>query len=111
MQATQSGTQPAILATALNKIMGKWDLIVCFILLDNEFRMNDIQQVAEQLSGRKLYTSSLTPTVNKLMKVGIISKTLQRDTIPFYTTYSLTQMGEELRPILTKFIEWGSKWI
>lgn len=110
MMLSQSESQPSVLASTLNVLMGKWDLIVCFALLDNEFRMADIVHMVELLSARKLYTSSLNPTIKKLIRMGIVDKRLRKDDIPYYTTYSLTEKGEALRPVLTNFVEWGQRW-
>lgn len=89
------------LTAAAKVIGGKWHLIVLYALAQEPRRFNQLQRLAPGVSHKVL-----TQTVRHLEYHGLVTRTVGMAAAPC-VTYSLTPLGETVRPILSAMEEWG----
>lgn len=89
-------------ATTVQLIGSKWKLLILRNLLVKTCRFNELQKALEGIS-HKVLTDSL-----KSMEVdGIINRTVY-DENPPRVEYSLSPLGESMRPIIRSMEEFGN---
>jgi DNA-binding HxlR family transcriptional regulator len=91
-------------ATTVNLIGGKWKLLIMRNLLSRPWRFNELQKSLDGIS-QKVLTDSL----RAMEKDGIIIRTVYAE-VPPRVEYSLSELGESMRPILEAMQEWGTKY-
>lgn len=84
---------------------GKWSILIVHLLCDGPKRFGQLHRSLETIT-----QTTLTKQLRDLEDYGIISRRVYAE-IPPKTEYSLTQMGEEFRPILDQIELWGNKYI
>lgn len=89
------------LTAALEIIGGKWQLIVLYALAQRPRRFNELQRLTPGVSHKML-----TQTVRHLEAHGLIDREVGTGAAPC-VIYSLSQLGESVRPILTAMATWG----
>lgn len=80
----------------------RWTPLVVRELLCGSRRFNDLHRGVPRMS-----TSLLTQRLRHLEEIGVV----RRDAVGKVWEYSLTEAGEELRPIVMALGHWGARWI
>ena len=91
-------------ATAVSLIGGKWKLLILRNLRMRPWRFNELQKSLEGIS-QKVLTESL----RSMEADGIIVRTVYAE-VPPRVEYSLSELGETMRPILDAMQEWGTNY-
>ena len=89
-------------ATSIKLIGSKWKLLIIRNLLASPCRFNAIKHDLQGISHKVL-----TESLRSMEHDGLIKRTVY-DTRPRSVEYSLTELGESLRPILKAMEEWGN---
>ena len=88
-------------ATTVQIIGNKWKLLIMRNLLMRPWRFNELQRDLDGIS-QKVLTDSL----RQLESDGIILRTVYPE-VPPRVEYSLTELGESMRPVLSAMGDWG----
>lgn len=91
-------------ATTVRLIGSKWKLLIMRNLLTRPWRFNELRNSLEGVS-QKVLTDSL----RAMEKDGIIIRTVYPE-VPPRVEYSLSELGESMRPILDSMEEWGKSY-
>jgi DNA-binding HxlR family transcriptional regulator len=91
-------------ATTVNLIGNKWKLLIMRNLLERPWRFNELQKSLNGVS-QKVLTDSL----RSMEKDGIIIRTVYAE-VPPRVEYSLSPIGESMRPILEAMKDWGNDY-
>ena len=89
-------------ATTVQVIGSKWKLLIMRNLLVRPWRFNELQKNLEGI-GQKVLTDSL----RSMEADGIIIRTVYPE-VPPRVEYSLSPLGETMRPILNAMQAWGN---
>ena len=88
-------------ATAVRLIGSKWKLLILRNLMVRPWRFNELKNSLEGIS-QKVLTDSL----RSMEADGIIIRTAYPP-VPPKVEYSLSELGESMRPILQSLEQWG----
>ena len=88
-------------ATTVQLIGSKWKLLVLRNLMARPWRFNELKRSLEGIS-QKVLTDALRGLEND----GLILRTVYPEA-PLRVEYSLTELGETLRPVLKSMESWG----
>ncbi len=88
-------------ATTVQMIGSKWKLLIMRNLLARPWRFNELQKDLDGIS-QKVLTDSL----RSMEADGIITRTVFPE-VPPRVEYSLSELGESMRPIIKSMEEWG----
>lgn len=91
-------------ATTVQLIGSKWKLLIMRNLLMRPWRFNELQRDLKGIS-QKVLTDSL----RSLEADGIIIRTVFPE-IPPHVEYSLSEIGESMRPIFNSMEQWGLEY-
>ena len=91
-------------ATTVQLIGSKWKLLILRNLLNRPWRFNELQKSLEGIS-QKVLTSSL----RSMEEDGIITRTVYPEKPP-RVEYSLSELGERMRPIIKSMELWGIEY-
>ncbi len=91
-------------ATTVQLIGNKWKLLILRNLLVRPWRFNELQKSLEGIS-QKVLTESL----RSMESDGIVIRTVYAE-VPPRVEYSLSELGETLRPILDAMQTWGTDY-
>lgn len=91
-------------ATTVSLIGSKWKLLIMRNLLDRPWRFNELKKDLDGIS-QKVLTDSL----RSMEEDGIITRTVYPET-PLRVEYSLSELGESMRPILDAMQKWGAAY-
>lgn len=91
-------------ATTVQIIGTKWKLLIMRNLLSRSWRFNELRKSLDGVS-QKVLTDSL----RQLESDGIILRTVYPE-VPPRVEYSLTELGESMRPILSAMENWGKSY-
>ena len=91
-------------ATTVQLIGNKWKLLILRNLLSRPWRFNELRKDLEGIS-QKVLTESL----RSMESDGIIVRTVYAE-VPPRVEYSLSELGETLRPILDAMQAWGKEY-
>lgn len=91
-------------ATTVQLIGSKWKLLIIRNLLTRPWRFNELQKDLEGIS-QKVLTDSL----RAMEEDKIIVRTVFPE-VPPHVEYSLSELGETLRPILDAMEQWGRNY-
>ncbi|MBQ7186490.1 MAG: helix-turn-helix transcriptional regulator [Ruminococcus sp.] len=91
-------------ATTVQLIGNKWKLLILRNLLSRPWRFNELRKDLEGIS-QKVLTESL----RSMESDGIIVRTVYAE-VPPRVEYSLSELGETLRPILDAMQAWGKDY-
>ena len=89
-------------ATTVQIIGNKWKLLIMRNLLMRPWRFNELRKSLDGVS-QKVLTDSL----RQLESDGIILRTGYPE-VPPRVEYSLTELGESMRPVLSAMGDWGN---
>ena len=90
-------------ATTVQLIGNKWKLLILRNLLARPWRFNELRKSLDGIS-QKVLTESL----RSMESDGIIVRTVYAE-VPTRVEYSLSELGETLRPILDAMQAWGQE--
>ena len=91
-------------ATTVQIIGSKWKLLILRNLMQRPWRFNELKKNLEGIS-QKVLTDSL----RSMEADGIIDRTVYAE-VPPRVEYSLSEIGETLRPVINAMAEWGDKY-
>lgn len=88
-------------ATTVQLIGNKWKLLIIRNLLVRPWRFNELQKSIEGISQKVL-----TDNLRALEKDGLVIRTVYPE-VPPRVEYSLSELGESMRPIIKSLETWG----
>ena len=88
-------------ATTMLMIGSKWKLLIMRNLLARPWRFNELQKSIDGISQK-----ALTEALRSMEADGIVSRTVYPE-VPPRVEYSLTELGESMRPIIKSMESWG----
>ena len=91
-------------ATTVSLIGSKWKLLILRNLLARPWRFNELKKSLDGIS-QKVLTDSL----RSMESDGIISRKIYPE-VPPRVEYSLSELGETMRPIIASMAEWGTSY-
>ncbi len=91
-------------ATTVELIGSKWKLLILRNLLQRPWRFNELKKSLDGIS-QKVLTDSL----RSMEEDGIIIRTVYPE-VPPHVEYSLSELGESMRPILMSLETWGTNY-
>ena len=91
-------------ATTVGLIGSKWKLLILRNLLMRPWRFNELKKDLDGIS-QKVLTDSL----RSMESDGIVSRTVFAE-VPPRVEYSLSELGESLRPIIKAMEVWGTNY-
>ena len=91
-------------ATTVSLIGSKWKLLIIRNLLARPWRFNELQRSLEGIS-QKVLTESL----RSMEADGIVVRTSYAE-VPPRVEYSLSELGESMRPIIDAMESWGTDY-
>lgn len=95
---------PAIPAERTIKIIGgRWKVFVLYYLLESDKRLSELRRLIPGVSQKVLVQS-----LRELEEHGIVDREVFAE-VPPRVVYSLTRLGESLRPIVGALCDWGKR--
>lgn len=91
-------------ATTVSLIGSKWKLLIMRNLLARPWRFNELKRDLDGIS-QKVLTDSL----RSMEADGIITRTVYPE-VPPRVEYSLSELGESMRPIIKSMELWGLEY-
>lgn len=91
-------------ATTVTLIGSKWKLLIIRNLLSRPWRFNALKKDLDGIS-QKVLTDSL----RSMEEDGLILRTIYPE-VPPRVEYSLSSLGESLKPILDSMADWGNAY-
>ena len=91
-------------ATTVGLIGSKWKLLIIRNLLVRPWRFNELKNNLDGIS-QKVLTDSL----RSMEEDGIITRTVYPE-VPPRVEYSLSKLGESMRPIIKAMEQWGTEY-
>lgn len=88
-------------ATTVQMVGSKWKFLILRNLLARPWRFNELRKNLEGIS-QKVLTDSL----RSMEEDGIITRTVYPE-VPPRVEYSLSELGESMRPIIKAMEQWG----
>lgn len=92
-------------ATTVGLIGNKWKLLIIRNLLVRPWRFNELQKSINGISSKVL-----TDNLKSLERDGLIIRTDYNE-VPPRVEYSLSNLGESMKPIIKSLEEWGNNYI
>lgn len=92
-------------ATTVDLIGNKWKLLIMRELLKGTQRFNEMHRAVEGISQKVL-----TQNLRKMEEDGIITRVIFAE-VPPRVEYSLSELGNSLRPIINSMSDWGTDYI
>lgn len=91
-------------ATTVQLIGSKWKLLILRNLLARPWRFNELRKSLEVIS-QKVLTDSL----RSMEEDGLVTRTVYPE-VPPRVEYSLSPLGESMRPIIQAMEQWGAQY-
>ncbi len=91
-------------ATTVQIIGSKWKLLIIRNLTSRPWRFNELKKDLEGIS-QKVLTESL----RSMEADGIVTRTVYPE-VPPRVEYSLSELGESMRPIIDAMAQWGTNY-
>ncbi len=91
-------------ATTVSLIGSKWKILIIRNLLQRPWRFNELKKDLAGIS-QKVLTDSL----RSMEEDGLITRTVYPE-VPPRVEYSLSELGESLKPILDSMVAWGNAY-
>ena len=92
-------------ATTGDLIGNKWKLLIMRELLTGTKRFNEIHRLVGGISQKVL-----TENLRKMESDGIVKREVFPE-VPPRVEYSLTDIGDSLRPVINSMSDWGTDYI
>ncbi len=91
-------------AVTVSLIGSKWKLLIMRNLLGRPWRFNELQKSINGISQK-----ALTDALRSMEADGIVRRTVYPE-VPPRVEYSLTELGESMRPIIKAMESWGNAY-
>ena len=91
-------------ATTVSLIGSKWKLLIMRNLLARPWRFNELQKSIDGISQK-----ALTEALRSMVADGIVIRKAYPE-VPPRVEYSLTELGESMRPIIKAMEKWGTAY-
>ena len=91
-------------ATTVTLIGSKWKLLIIRNLLARPWRFNELKKDLDGISQKVL-----TDNLRSMEEDGLILRTVYPE-VPPRVEYSLSSLGESLKPILDSMADWGNAY-
>lgn len=104
MNADKRGNAACPMATTVQLIGSKWKLLILRNLLARPWRFNELRKSLEGIS-QKVLTDSL----RSMEEDGLVTRTVYPE-VPPRVEYSLSPLGESMRPIIQAMEQWGAQY-
>lgn len=91
-------------ATTVQLVGSKWKLLIMRNLLQRSWRFNELKKSLEGIS-QKVLTDSL----RSMEADGLITRTVYPE-VPPHVEYALSELGENMRPIIQSMEKWGLEY-
>ena len=91
-------------ATTVALIGSKWKLLILRNLMARPWRFNELRKSLEGIS-QKVLTDSL----RSMEEDGLVTRTVYPE-VPPRVEYSLSPLGESMRPIIQAMEQWGAQY-
>ncbi|AXH09610.1 transcriptional regulator [Malaciobacter halophilus] len=92
-------------AVTLDIFNDRWKLAIIWHLLEDDKRFKDLHEDIAEITQK-----TLTVKLKELEEKNIINREVFPE-VPPKVVYSLTPMGEQLKPVLTEMYKWGIKYV
>lgn len=89
----------------IDLIGGKWKALILFHLFGKTLRFSEIHRLVPKVT-QKMLTQQLRDMEND----GLLSRKIYQQ-IPPKVEYSLTYIGESLKPVLDSMCSWGDNYL
>lgn len=90
--------------TTLEVIGGRWKIPILYHLFQGVKRFSELQRAVSGITQKVL-----TQQLREMVRDGIIHREVYAR-VPPRVDYSLTLLGESLRPVVAAMCEWGEKF-
>lgn len=90
-------------ATAVSLIGNKWKPLIIRNLLQGTQRYKYLQYGIKGISAKVL-----TENLKQLEEAGLVKRIVFSDEMPIKVEYSLTSLGEQMRPVINALADWGT---
>ena len=91
-------------ATTVELIGSKWKLLILKYLLNKTMRYNELKREIDGISQKVL-----TSTLKSMVEDGIMIRTSYPE-VPPRVEYSLSEIGESMRPVIDVMADWGNTY-
>ena len=91
-------------ATTVELIGSKWKLLILKYLLNKTMRYNELKREIDGISQKVL-----TSTLKSMVEDGIVIRTSYPE-VPPRVEYSLSEIGESMRPVIYVMADWGNTY-
>ena len=91
-------------ATTVKLIGSKWKLLILKYLLNKTMRYNELKREIDGISQKVL-----TSTLKSMVEDGIVIRTSYPE-VPPRVEYSLSEIGESMRPVIDVMADWGNTY-
>ena len=91
-------------ATTVELIESKWKLLILKYLLNKTMRYNELKREIDGISQKVL-----TSTLKSMVEDGIVIRTSYPE-VPPRVEYSLSEIGESMRPVIDVMADWGNTY-
>lgn len=91
-------------ATTVQLIGSKWKLLIMRSLLARPWPFNELQKDLDGISQKVL-----TENLRSMEADGIVTRTVYAE-VPPRVVYSLSELGESMRPIIDAMEQWGTSY-
>ena len=91
-------------ATTVELIGSKWKLLILKYLLNKTMRYNELKREIDGISQKVL-----TSTLKSMGEDGIVIRTSYPE-VPPRVEYSLSEIGESMRPVIDVMADWGNTY-
>ena len=91
-------------ATTVELIGSKWKLLILKDLLNKTMRYNELKREIDGISQKVL-----TSTLKSMVEDGIVIRTSYPE-VPPRVEYSLSEIGESMRPVIDVMADWGNTY-
>ena len=91
-------------ATTVQLVGSKWKLLILRDLLTGTKRYNELRRSLPDISQKVL-----TSTLKSMVEDGIVIRTAYPE-VPPRVEYSLSPLGESMRPVISVMEQWGNEY-
>lgn len=93
------------ISVTLDVFNDRWKLSLIWHLLDGDKRFKELHEILSEISQK-----TLTVKLKELEEKNIIHREVFAE-VPPKVVYSLTHLGEKLRPLMEKMYNWGVEYV
>ena len=104
MAKVQAADKQCPAELGLNILSGKWKLKILWHLSKGTIRFNELQRLLGNIT-----TKTLTQQLRELEDQGIVLRNVFPE-VPPRVEYSLSEIGNTLKPVLKGLCEWGKAY-